>query len=87
MSATPKADLLAVNHLLMPDTRRVSQEDHLHLFRSISTDDLGRDDIDRAAADPLRDHLPQSAPGHKVKRVLSILDQLDRENTNRRFNT
>lgn len=37
-------------------------------------------------ADPIHDHRPRSAPKHKVNRVLGILDQLDRENSNRRFN-
>jgi hypothetical protein len=41
--------------------------------------------VDVALADPIRDHLPQSAPSRKVRGVLSILDQLDRENSNRRF--
>ena len=42
---------------------------------------------ERHLADPLRDHVPQAAPKRKVGRVLSILDQLDRENSNRRFTT
>jgi hypothetical protein len=38
-------------------------------------------------ADPIRDHVPRSAPARKVRGVLSILDQLDRNtNPNRRFN-
>jgi hypothetical protein len=36
-------------------------------------------EIDQAAADPIHDHRPQSAPGHRVNRVLGILDQLDKE--------
>ena len=36
-------------------------------------------------ADPIRDHTPRSAPQRKVRSVLSILDQLDREQSNRRF--
>ena len=40
-----------------------------------------------AEADPLRDHVPQAAPKHKANRVLAILDQIDRENSNRRFTT
>jgi hypothetical protein len=43
------------------------------------------DGIDELAADPIHDHRPQAAPKHKINRVLGILDQLDRENTNRRF--
>ena len=38
------------------------------------------------AADPIHDHAPQLAPMHKVRSVLDILDQLDKENANRRFN-
>jgi len=45
------------------------------------------DDIDEDAADPIHDHAPQLAPKHKVRSVLAILDQLDKEKTNRRFNT
>lgn len=66
--------------------RNVDVEAQRHFHRCMSTDDFGRDEIDRSAADPIRDHLPQSAPGHEVKRVLSILDELDRQNSNRRFN-
>jgi hypothetical protein len=36
-------------------------------------------------ANPIRDHIPQAAPRRKVRSVLSILDQLDREQSNRRF--
>jgi hypothetical protein len=42
------------------------------------------DEIDEAVADPIHDHAPQVAPKHKVNKVLGILDQLDRENSNRR---
>ena len=38
-------------------------------------------------ADPIRDHTPRSAPQRKVRNVLSILDQIDREQSNRRFTT
>lgn len=44
-------------------------------------------DADDLLADPLRDHVPQTAAQRKVRGVLSILDQLDRENSNRRFTT
>ena len=37
-------------------------------------------------ANPIRDHVPQVAPKRKVRGVLSILDQLDRQNSTRRFN-
>jgi hypothetical protein len=40
---------------------------------------------DEALADPIRDHVPRTAPSRKVRGVLGILDQLDRENINRRF--
>lgn len=41
-----------------------------------------------AMSEPIRDHLPQQASKRKTKGVLSILDQLDREDakSNRRFN-
>jgi hypothetical protein len=42
---------------------------------------------ERRMQDPIRDHTPQAAPRRKVRGVLSILDQLDRENSNRRFTT
>ena len=41
---------------------------------------------ERNLSDPLRDHLPQSAPKRRVRGVLSILDQLARQNSTRRFN-
>ncbi|MEI6177996.1 MAG: hypothetical protein WCS43_13980 [Verrucomicrobiota bacterium] len=40
-----------------------------------------------AEADPLRDHIPQSARKHKVRGVLAALDQIEREQSNRRFTT
>lgn len=42
-------------------------------------------EVDEAAADPIHDHRPQSAPKRKVNRVLSILDELVQEAHNRRF--
>jgi len=41
---------------------------------------------ERHLSDPLRDHVPQVAPKRKVRGVLAILDQLDRQ-SNRRFAT
>jgi len=41
---------------------------------------------DLRLADPIRDHTPRSAPARKVRNVLSILDEIDREQSNRRFN-
>jgi hypothetical protein len=41
--------------------------------------------VDEALADPIHDHRPQSAPSRKVRGVLSILDQLEKQNSNRRF--
>lgn len=68
--------------------RRLSVGHHDQLRREMLgalLDEHDYDEIDyEAAADPIHDHRPQSAPGHKVNRVLGILDQLDR-NTNRRF--
>ena len=40
---------------------------------------------ERLLADPIRDHLPASAPQRKVRGVLALLDQIERENSNRRF--
>jgi len=42
---------------------------------------------ERNLANPIRDHLPQAAPGRKVRGVLAILDQIENQNSNRRFNT
>jgi len=47
---------------------------------------LGLDPAD-PAAEVIHDHIPQSAPARKVRNVLSILDQIDREQSNRRFTT
>lgn len=69
---------------LSENRRKLTPEQHAELF--------GPDcpmppplEIDDAAADPIHDHRPQSRPKHKVNRVLGILDELDRENSNRRF--
>ena len=43
-------------------------------------------EIDANLADPIRDHMPRTAPGHKVNRVLSILDEIENQNIHRRFN-
>lgn len=76
---------LAVELLLDSDKRRVSIEE-VEAFRNSINRPCDRfDEIDEAAADPIHDHRPQSAPKHKVRGVLSILDQLEKENTNRRF--
>jgi hypothetical protein len=56
-----------------------------HTRRCLLTDESGRDQIDQAAADPIHDHIPQSAPRRKARGVLAILDQLEKENANRRF--
>jgi hypothetical protein len=42
---------------------------------------------ERNMADPIRDHAPRTAPKRKIRGVLSILDQLDRQSLNRRFTT
>jgi len=42
---------------------------------------------DSSLANPIRDHVPQTAPKRRVRGVLSILDQLDRQNSTRRFTT
>ena len=41
---------------------------------------------ERNQANPIRDHTPRFAPGRKVRNVLSILDQIEKEHSNRRFN-
>jgi hypothetical protein len=63
-----------------------------HHQKCLVTDLFGRDSIDRAiddldeaVADIIHDHRPSTAPGHKVNRVIGILDQLEKENANRRF--
>ena len=87
MSAdTTTSDPLEVDLLVPADKRWVSVDDHQHFRKSVATPPPV-DEIDQALADPLHDHRPRSAPRHKVNRVLGILDQLDRENSNRRFNT
>lgn len=42
--------------------------------------------IDENLANPLRDHAPRTAPGRKVRRVLEILNDIENQNINRRFN-
>ncbi len=42
-------------------------------------------EADAKLADPIRDHMPRTAPGHKVNRVLAILSEIENETTNRRF--
>ena len=84
---------LALDGLLTPDQRRLETalgsskpmpasqvEECRAVLRRVSVGE-----IDQAAADPIHDHRPQSAPRRKVNRTLAILDQLDRENPNRRF--
>ena len=63
--------------------RKISINDHAQ-FLSLLMRESDFDEIDELAADPIHDHRPQSAPKHQVNRVLDILDQLDRENSNRR---
>jgi hypothetical protein len=38
---------------------------------------------ERLLADPIRDHLPASAPQRKVRGVLALLDEIAREQSNR----
>jgi hypothetical protein len=75
--------LTEVEHLITPDQRRVSIEEHRQFREAIATPEPF-DAIDDAAADPIHDHAPRRASHGKVNRVLSILDQLDRD-SNRRF--
>jgi len=42
---------------------------------------------ERNMGSAIRDHVPQRAPGRKVRGVLAILDQIEKENLNRRFTT
>ena len=69
----------------------VSKSDHENFHRDLDAlHGLLRphdfDDIEEAVADPILDHIPQRRHKGSTNRVLSILDQLDRENSNRRFN-
>jgi hypothetical protein len=82
MNDHPKTE---VKHLLTPDQRRVTIDDHQQFREAIATP-KPCDAIDEAAADPIHDHAPRRASHGKVNRVLGILDQLERE-SNRRFNT
>jgi len=75
-------DPLPVELLVGEDARRL--EAALAAPRPIITAEH-RIDIDAAAADPIHDHTPSRAPGYKINRVLGILDQLEKENSNRRF--
>ena len=78
------------------DRRRMSISQHDETSRQMRAEMLGglvdeRDfdeidhAVDEALADPIHDHRPQSAPSRKVRGVLSILDQLEKQNSNRRF--
>ncbi len=42
---------------------------------------------ERNMGSAIRDHVPLRAPGRKVRGVLAILDQIEKENLNRRFTT
>jgi hypothetical protein len=89
-------ELTEVDMLIPSDQRRLKTA--LDATKPITVDDHQRfresiappkpfDAIDEAAADPIHDHAPRRAAGHKVNRVLGILDELEKENTNRRFTT
>ena len=78
---------LEIELLISADARRPSAIEKVIDFRkSIESPDPRFDEIDAAMADPIHDHRPQTAPQRKVRSVLDILDQLDRENSTRRFN-
>ena len=83
---SPDREPLPVERLATPDERRLSVAGHHQWRESITSQPRDFDPIDEAAADPIHDHAPQLAPMHKVRSVLDILDQLDKENSNRRFN-
>jgi len=61
----------------------VTVADHHDFRESLAT--LAFDEIDEAAADHIHDHAPQTGTKHKVRGVLNILDQIEKENVNRRF--
>jgi hypothetical protein len=69
----------------LDSTKPITIDDHASFRQSITTP-KPFDAIDEAAADPIHDHAPRRASHGKVNRVLSILDQLERE-SNRRFTT
>ena len=56
----------------------------IQISQEIDTPATRFDEIDQAMADPIVDRVPQTRAKHKVRGVLGILDQLDR-NSNRRF--
>jgi hypothetical protein len=73
--------------LVTEDQRRLTVAEHHSWQKSISSQ-RPFDEVDEemeSAAEVIHDHLPQSAPKHKVNRVLNILDQLAQEESNRRF--
>jgi len=66
--------------------RKITIDEHRELLDMLLTP-RDRDELDEAASATIHDHAPHRAPKHKVRGVLSILDQLDKENVNRRFTT
>jgi predicted transcriptional regulator len=81
-------ELLPVELLVRDDqrvdepTRRVSVAEHQQFQKHIAAslaDQQPADEIDDALADPVLDHLPSYQSKKKTARVLSILDQLNKE--------
>ncbi len=62
--------------------RQVSVDDHWK-FRETIAIQPEFDEIDEALADPILEHLPQRTSAHKANRVLSVLDQIDIEDSSR----
>lgn len=77
---------LEVELLTTSDQRRISIEEHQAWRHAAFPPAHQVNEIDEAMADPIVDHAPMRAPRHKANRVLGILDQLEKENSNRRFN-
>jgi hypothetical protein len=77
--------LTELEAMLTADERRiVTVADHEHFLRSISTDNCGRDEIDRAldeqiVIDPYVPQVRSRRSDEELARVLSILDSLDEE--------
>ena len=82
MSQSPNIrEPLEIELLLPADKRRISVDDHAAFREAIHGP--AANDIDQAAADPIVDRAPRYQPKYKVRGVLSILDQLDRQSNRR----
>ena len=87
------ADDLEIDNLLTDDERRLAialdtgppplpdsqASDCVACHRKLNLEE-------QRMADPIRDHVPQTASSRKTRGVLAILDQLANQKSNRRFN-